>query len=296
MLWKGLLKHLAESPMNFETRRTAGSETVARLRALTRELRVDIIEMLCRAGSGHPGGSLSAIDIIATLFHVEMRHRPSEPAWPDRDRFVLSKGHGVPALYATLASCGYFPREELLTLRKLGSRLQGHPANFLLPGVEASTGSLGQGLSVAVGMALGARLESRPVRVYCLTGDGEIQEGQIWEAALAASKWHLDNLCAFVDYNKGQIDGLVEEVMPLEPLEDKWRAFGWHVCRIDGHDFAAILGALDEARRTSGKPTVVIADTIKGKGVSFMEGLAKWHGVAPTRDEADKAIAEIRRS
>jgi transketolase len=282
--------------MGFDERREGGAETVARLRALTRELRVDIIEMLCLAGSGHPGGSLSAIDIVATLFHVEMRHRPNEPHWPDRDRFVLSKGHGVPALYATLASCGYLPREELKTLRQAGSRLQGHPANFLLPGVEASTGSLGQGLSVAVGMALAARLDKREARVYCLCGDGEIEEGQIWEAAMAGAKYGLDNLCAFVDYNKGQIDGLVKDVMPLEPLEDKWRAFGWHVRRIDGHDFAQILDGLAAARRTKGRPTVFIADTIKGKGVSFMEGLVKWHGVAPTRAEADQAIAEIRRS
>ncbi len=272
------------------------AELIAQLRELTRELRVDIIEMLTRAKSGHPGGSLSAIDIIATLFVGEMRHRPKEPTWPDRDRFVLSKGHGVPALYATLASQGYFPREELLTLRQLGSRLQGHPANFLLPGIEASTGSLGQGLSVAVGMALAARLDKRAARVYCLCGDGEIEEGQVWEAAMAAAKFGLDNLCAFVDYNKGQIDGLVKDVMPLEPLEDKWRAFGWAVRRIDGHDFNQILDVLTEARRTAGRPTVVIADTIKGKGVSFMEGLAKWHGVTPNRAEADQAIAEIRRA
>jgi transketolase len=282
--------------MGFDERRVGGAEAVARLRALTRDLRVDIIEMLCTAGSGHPGGSLSAIDIVATLFHVEMRHRPAEPKWPDRDRFVLSKGHGVPALYATLVSCGYLPHDELKTLRQVGSRLQGHPANFLLPGVEASTGSLGQGLSVAVGMALAARLDKSPTRIYCLCGDGEIEEGQVWEAALAAAKYGVDNLCAFVDYNKGQIDGLVKDVMPLEPLEDKWRAFGWHVRRIDGHDFAQILDALAEARRTAGRPTMVVADTIKGKGVSFMEGLAKWHGVTPTRAEADQAIAEIRRS
>jgi transketolase len=282
--------------MGFGEKRDGGAEAVARLRALTRELRVDIIEMLCLAASGHPGGSLSAIDIVATLFHVEMCHRPGEPHWPDRDRFVLSKGHGVPALYATLASCGYFPHDELKTLRQAGSRLQGHPANFLLPGIEASTGSLGQGLSVAVGMALAARLDHRAARTYCLCGDGEIQEGQVWEAALSAAKWGLDNLCAFVDYNKGQIDGLVKDVMPLEPLEDKWRAFGWHVRRIDGHDFAQILDGLAEARRTTGRPTVIIADTIKGKGVSFMEGLAKWHGTAPNRKEADQAIAEIRRS
>jgi transketolase len=282
--------------MGYDERRAVTAATVERLRTLTRDLRVDIIEMLCGAGSGHPGGSLSAIDIVATLFEVELRHRPGEPHWRDRDRFVLSKGHGVPALYATLAACGYFPRAELATLRRQGSRLQGHPANFLLPGVEASTGSLGQGLSVAVGMALAARLDGRPTRVYCLCGDGEIQEGQIWEAALAAAKWGLDNLCLFVDYNKGQIDGLVADVMPLEPLEDKWRAFGWHVQRRDGHDFAQILAALDEARHTAGRPTVIIADTIKGKGVSFMEGLAKWHGTAPNRAEADQAIAEIRRS
>ena len=282
--------------MNFEERREGGEAAVTRLRALTRDLRVDIIEMLCTAASGHPGGSLSAIDIVATLFHVEMRHRPQEPHWPDRDRFVLSKGHGVPALYATLASCGYLPHDELKTLRVAGSRLQGHPANFLLPGVEASTGSLGQGLSVAVGMALAARLDKSPRRIYCLCGDGEIEEGQVWEAALAGAKFGVDNLCAFVDYNKGQIDGLVKDVMPLEPLEDKWRAFGWAVLRIDGHDFAQILEGLAAARATTDRPTVLIADTIKGKGVSFMENQAAWHGVAPTREQAERALADIRRA
>jgi transketolase len=267
-----------------------------RLRELARELRVDIIEMLAESGSGHPGGSLSAIDIIAALFHGEMRHRPQEPDWPERDRFVLSKGHGVPALYATLAGAGYFPRSELKTLRQPGARLQGHPANFLCPGIEASTGSLGQGLSVAIGFALAARLDGRPSRTYCLCGDGEIEEGQVWEAAMAAAKFRLGSLCAILDYNKGQIDGLVADVMPLEPIEDKWRAFGWHVRRIDGHDFAQIRDGFAEARRTADAPTMLVADTIKGKGVSFMEGLAKWHGVAPTRDEAARAIAEIRRS
>ncbi|HEY3355270.1 MAG TPA: transketolase [Polyangia bacterium] len=272
------------------------SALTARLTALARELRVDIIEMLAAAQSGHPGGSLSAIDVITTLFHAEMRHRPAEPAWPDRDRFVLSKGHAVPALYATLASCDYFPRAELAGLRKPDSRLQGHPANFLCPGVEASTGSLGQGLSVAIGMALAARLDRRETRVYCLCGDGEIEEGQVWEAAMAAAKYRLGNLCAVLDYNKGQIDGLVADVMPLEPVEDKWRAFGWHVRRIDGHDFEQIQDGFAAARKTPDQPTMLVADTIKGKGVSFMEGLAKWHGVAPTRDEAARAIAEIRRS
>jgi transketolase len=270
--------------------------TPDRLAALARELRVDIIEMLAAAKSGHPGGSLSAIDVIATLFHAEMRHRPHEPAWADRDRFVLSKGHGVPALYATLASCGYFPRAELKTLRQPGSRLQGHPANFLCPGVEASTGSLGQGLSIAIGMALAARLDRRPSRVYCLLGDGEIEEGQVWEAAMAAAKYRLANLCAILDYNKGQIDGLVADVMPLEPIEDKWRAFGWHVRRVDGHDYAQLLDAFAAARQTAERPTMLIADTVKGKAVSFMEHQAKWHGVAPTPEEAARAIADIRRA
>jgi transketolase len=273
--------------------------TVERLGAIARALREDVIDMLATAGSGHPGGSLSAIDILATLFHREMRHRPEEPHWPGRDRFVLSKGHAVPALYAALAHAGYFPRAELPSLRTLGSRLQGHPANQLLPGVEASTGSLGQGLSIALGMALAAKLDhgesAQAPRVYCMIGDGEMQEGQIWEAALCAPKYKLDNLCVFLDYNRAQIDGLVKDVMSIDPVEAKWRAFNWHVVTINGHDYGRIMDALDEARRTRGRPTFVVAHTIKGKGVSlFEQDLVKWHGVAPSKEEAAAAVAEVR--
>ncbi|MCC6750698.1 MAG: transketolase [Deltaproteobacteria bacterium] len=264
------------------------------LEAKAPRYRVDILEMLAEAGSGHPGGSLSAIDLVSAVYHYKLRHRPTEPNWPERDRFVMSKGHGVPAQYAVMADLGYFPRHQLWSLRKLGSPLQGHPCSRWLPGVEASTGSLGQGLSVAQGIALGARLDRRDTRVYCLLGDGESQEGQVWEAAMSAVKYRVDNLTAILDYNKAQIDGYVRDVMDLEPLPDKWRAFGWHVTSIDGHDFRQIVDALDEAAATRGRPTMIVAHTVKGKGVSFMENAVNWHGVSPTREEADRAIAEVR--
>ncbi|MFH1132140.1 MAG: transketolase [Pseudomonadota bacterium] len=258
--------------------------------------RVDIIEMLAEAGSGHPGGSLSAIDIISALYHYELRHRPNQPDWSDRDRFVLSKGHGVPAQYVVLADLGYFPREKLWTLRKLGSPLQGHPCSRWLRGIDTSTGSLGQGLSIAQGMALASRLDGGKYRVYCLMGDGETQEGQVWEAAMSCAMYKLDNIVVFVDYNKAQIDGYTSKIMDLEPLADKWRSFGWHVISIDGHDYGQIMEALDEAQTVKGKPTYIIAHTIKGKGVSFMENVVSWHGVAPNREEADRAIVEIRKN
>ncbi|MEK6606450.1 MAG: transketolase [Myxococcota bacterium] len=281
--------------MDIEKLRADRPALIAHLRRVTAELRVDILEMLCESKSGHPGASLSSIDLIAALFYAKMRFRPEQPEWPDRDRFVLSKGHGVPALYAVLAHFGVIGREELKTLRKHGSRLQGHPANRLCPGMEASTGSLGQGLSVAQGLALASRLDGDRFRVYCMIGDGESQVGQIWEAAMSAPKFALDHLCVLADYNQGQNDKLVREVMPtLEPAADKWRAFNWHVVEIDGHDIAHILGALDEAERTKGKPTLILARTIKGKGVSFMELNMKYHGVAPSPEETQRAIAEIR--
>lgn len=264
------------------------------LKQLANRLRVDVIEMLHTAASGHPGGSLSAIDLIVALYFAKMRHRADEPHWDQRDRFVLSKGHGVPALYATLAEAGYFEKAKLQTLRRLGSPLQGHPANALLPGIEASTGSLGQGLSVAVGMALASKLDGGPFRVYCLLGDGEIQEGQVWEAAMMAPKYHLDNLTAIIDYNKGQIDGHVVDVMNVEPLEDKWRAFNWHVLTIDGHDMDQILGALDAAEQEKGRPTLIVAHTVKGKGVSFMEDRAEWHGAAPNQEQTQQALQELK--
>jgi transketolase len=267
------------------------------LSAIANELRVWVIDMLEEAKSGHPGGSLSAIDLITVLWFDEMKGAEPNALAPDRDRFVLSKGHGVPALYAALAKKGFFPKEELKTLRKTGSRLQGHPDRVRLPIMEASTGSLGQGMSVAQGMALAKDLDGRPGRVFCLIGDGEMQEGQIWEAALSAPKFGLSNLCVIVDANNGQIDGPVSQVMPLEPMADKWRAFGWHVVEIDGHDIEAIQKAFREMRelqeKGSQKPFFMIARTVKGKGVSFMENKIEWHGVAPKADEAKKAIEEL---
>lgn len=270
------------------------SQELQELRKLCRDLRVDILEMIAAAGSGHPGGSLSAIDLIATLFTRVLRHDPKRPDWPDRDRFILSKGHAVPALYAVLAHFGYFDRSLLKTLRQLDSPLQGHPVRGTAPGIEACTGSLGQGLSIAQGMALAARLDKKDYRVYCLLGDGEIQEGQVWEAVMSAAKFKLDNLVAILDNNKGQIDGPVSEIMPIEPVTQKWEAFGWSVQRMDGHSHAQIIEALRWAQHKEGFPKLIVADTVKGKGVPFMEKeLMKWHGVAPTNDELKKAIATL---
>lgn len=270
-------------------------QTVARLKELAKGFRVDIIEMLEKAGSGHPGGSLSAIDVVTALYFQVMRHDAKNPEWPERDRFVLSKGHAVPAQYAALAGAGYFPKEQLGTLRRLGG-LQGHPVNTLTAGIEACTGSLGQGLSIAQGMAMAAKLDGGKFRVYCMIGDGEMQEGQVWEAALSAAKYRLDNLVCILDYNKGQIDGHVKDVMPLEPVADKWRAFNWNVIEIDGHDFGQILDAFEQAGKTEGKPTFIVANTVKGKPVSFMEDRIEWHGAAPTKEQAAKAIEEIKNS
>jgi transketolase len=267
--------------------------TIETLRRRAFDLRIDNLTMIATAGNGHPGGTLSAIDILQTLFFAEMKHRPNEPHWAGRDRLVLSKGHAVPALYTVMAHAGYFPREKLNTLRQLGSPLQGHPANFLMPGIEASTGSLGQGLSVALGMALASRLEGNSFRTYCMIGDGESQEGQIWEAALCAPKYKLDNLCVILDHNKGQIDGPVKEVMDLEPIADKWRAFNWNVLTVDGHDYGKIGEALDQARATKGKPTFIVAETVKGKGVSYMEGKIGWHGMAPSKEQLLEAVKEL---
>lgn len=266
------------------------------LNSIANELRIHIIDMITEAKSGHPGGSLSAIDLITGLFFKEMRGIQL-PLPAERDHFVLSKGHAVPALYAVLAKKGFLPFDELKTLRQTGSRLQGHPDRVRLPIVEASTGSLGQGLSVAQGMALGLKADGKPSRVFCMIGDGESQEGQIWEAAMSAPKFQLSNLCVILDYNKGQIDGPISEVMPLEPLADKWKAFGWHTLEIDGHNMDQILGAYQEARdlQNSGskKPVLILAHTIKGKGVSFMEHQIGWHGVAPKAEEAERAKQEL---
>jgi transketolase len=228
-----------------------------------------------------------------SLYFYVMRHDPAYPNWPDRDRLVLSKGHGAPALYTTLAMAGYFEKDELLTLRKLGSRLQGHPSMNKTPGIDISTGSLGQGLSIALGMALGARLDRKDYRVYCIIGDGELQEGQIWEAVMAASHFKVDNLCAVIDRNKLQIDGPTEKIMSIEPVRPKFDSFGWHTVEINGHDYKSILRAFNEAERTKGKPTVIIANTIKGKGVSYMEGSVKFHGKVPNKEELAIALREL---
>lgn len=257
-----------------------------------RQFRKEILEMITEAGSGHPGGSLSAVEILISLYYHKMNHKPQDPQWPMRDRFIMSKGHASPVVYVTLANCGYFPKEELKTFRKLGSRLQGH-VHIGVPGVELSTGSLGQGLSVAGGIALGAKIRKADFKVYCLLGDGEIQEGQVWEAAMTASHHKLDNVCAILDCNKVQENAPVVEIKNEEPLSDKWRSFGWQVIEADGHDFNRLLPALDEFDTVKGRPTIILAHTIKGKGVSFMEGQAKWHGKAPKKDELEKALKEL---
>lgn len=263
------------------------------LAAIAKRMRRAAIEMITEAKSGHPGGSLSAADIVVTLFFDVLRHDPADPKWPDRDRFILSKGHCCPILYAVMAECGYCPKETLSTLRKLGSIYQGHPDVRFLPALEASTGSLGQGLSLGIGMALAAKLDRRLSRAYVVLGDGEIQEGQIWEAAMFAGYHKVDNVVALVDYNRIQLDGFVKDIMDLEPLVDKWVSFGWDVVETDGHDIAALQRAFKEAGAASGKPTCIIAHTIKGKGVSFMENNPKFHGTAPSKEECEKALAEL---
>ena len=270
-------------------------ELMTDLKRKAQGYRLDILEMTYAAGSGHPGGSLSAIDIITVLFNYEMRVDPQNPKWPDRDRFVLSKGHCCPALYAVLADLNFFPKEELMRLRKLGSLLQGHPDMNVTPGIEMSTGSLGQGLSVACGMAVAARLDGKDYRVYCMIGDGESQEGNIWEGAMLASHLKLDNLTTILDRNCLQVDGATECVVSLEPLSEKWRAFGWNVIEIDGHDMYQIISAVELAKKTKGKPTMIIAKTVKGKGISFMENQLAYHGRALTKEEMDRAREELLR-
>lgn len=270
------------------------SKKIRELEEKAREIRVLIVQMLGRAGSGHPGGSLSSADILTCLYYSVMRHDSKDPSWPDRDRFHLSKGHCCPALYAVLAEIGYFPKEELQNLRKFGGMLQGHPDTHT-PGIEVCSGSLGQGLSVALGMSLAARLDGKDYRTYCLLGDGEIQEGNVWEAAMAAAHYRSDNLCAILDYNGFQIDGRVSEVMNVEPLAEKWRGFGWHTIEIDGHNMAALYKAFDTAKKIKEKPTIIIAKTIKGKGVSFMENVADFHGRAPSSDECGVAVKELEK-
>lgn len=262
------------------------------LQAIAKELRIDVIRMTTEAGSGHPGGSLSAADIMAVLYFEVLRHDPKDPKWEDRDRFVLSKGHVAPILYACLAETGYFPKSELMTLRKLGSRLQGHPVKNKLPGVEASTGSLGQGLSMACGMALAGKMDGKKYYTYCMLGDGELQEGQNWEAAMFASHHELENLIAIVDRNHLQISGDTEEVMTVDPLSEKWMSFGWNVIEEEGHDIKAIREAFAEAKKIKG-PTVIIFETVKGKGVSFMENNVGFHGRSCKPEEHEKAMKEL---
>ena len=257
------------------------------------KIREDVIKEVHSAGSGHPGGSLSAADIVTALYFKEMKVDPDNPDMEGRDKFILSKGHAAPVQYAALAEKGYFEKEELLTLRKLGSRLQGHPNRDKLPGIEMSTGSLGQGFAVCVGMALANKMDNDPGRIYTLLGDGELQEGLIWEAAMASSHYKLDNLCVIVDWNGLQIDVNNDDVMTVKPIDEKFRAFGFNVLVIDGHDFGEIFEAFDNARKCKGRPTAIIARTHKGRGVSFMEDQAGWHGKAPDDEQTKQALEEL---
>ena len=263
------------------------------LRRIAVELRKTILRTIANAGSGHPGGSLSMVELLVGLYWYALRHDPKRPDWPERDLFLLSKGHGCPALYAVLAAHGYFPTEELQTLRRYPTRLQGHPERWSVPGVEIAAGSLGQGLSMANGLALSDRLDGHRRRIFCLMGDGEIQEGQVWEAAMTAHHHKLDAVCAIIDANQLQQNGPVKQLKDIEPLAEKWRAFGWQAIEIDGHEITQVLKAYDDAETVKGKPQVIVARTVKGKGVSFMELNSAWHGVAPKPDELEKALKEL---
>lgn len=263
------------------------------MEAMARQIRRHIITMIGKAGSGHPGGSLSGVEILTTLYFGLMRHNPKDPQWPERDRFILSKGHAAPVLYATLAESGYFPLEQLSTLRQLDSCLQGHTDRTLTPGVEMSAGSLGQGLSFALGVSLAARLNSAAYRTYVLLGDGECDEGQVWEAAMASAHFKADNLVAIVDNNEIQLDGWNRDIMSLAPFNKKWKAFGWHVIEVNGHDISQLINAFNQAKTVKGKPTLILAHTVKGKGVSFMENNPDFHGKAPSPAEVEKALKEL---
>jgi transketolase len=269
------------------------SASVAEMEAMAKRLRRHIVTMVGKAGSGHAGGSLSAVEIVTALYFKIMRHKPLDPQWPDRDRFILSKGHAAPLLYAALAECGYFPVKELLTLRQMDSRLQGHTDRTITPGVEMSAGSLGQGLSFGLGVALAGRLDEQGYRVYVLLGDGECNEGQVWEAAMATAHYNVDNLTAIVDNNGQQIDGWNCDVMSLDPFPAKWQSFGWRVIEVDGHSFPELIAAYKEAPKLKGQPTVIIAHTVKGKGVSFMENNPDFHGTAPNAMEVELALKEL---
>lgn len=270
-------------------------EDIAELKRIANRIRQDIVRMIGEAGSGHPGGSLSATEVVTALFFNHLRHDPARPAWPERDRFILSKGHACPVLYSAYMEAGYLSRDLLPTLRKLGSPLQGHPDKRMLPLLEASTGSLGNGLSIGLGYALAGRLDHADYRVYVMIGDGELQEGQNWEAAMWAGFHKADTLCAIVDYNKQQLDDWTKKVLDIDPLDAKWRSFNWHTIVIDGHDMRQVLEALEQARATRGKPTCIIANTVKGKGVSFMENNIEFHGMAPTPAQVKQAIEELER-
>ncbi len=265
---------------------------IAELQKKAVDIRKDILKMLMMAGSGHTGGSLSAVEILVALYYHKLKNDPSNPKWKERDRFLLSKGHACPALYAVLADRGYFPKDLLWTLRKLGSPLQGHP-QMGLAGIEISSGSLGQGLSIADGIALALRMDGISSRVYCLMGDGETNEGQIWEAAMTASHYKLDNVCGIIDCNKLQIDGFCCEVKDPGTYKHKWQDFGWNAVEVNGHDIKDLIEAFDRAERVKDKPTVIIAHTVKGKGVSFVENKAEWHGIAPKKEEYERAIMEL---
>jgi transketolase len=269
-------------------------KSLEELQTIAKRVRRDIIEMIGAAGSGHPGGSLSAVEIVVQLYFDFMRLDPKNPKWPLRDRFILSKGHAAPVLYSVMAEAGFTPKDQLNTLRKLGSIYQGHPDVRFLPALEASTGSLGEGLSLGLGMGLADRLDGRPNRTYVMLGDGETQEGQIWESAMSGPFHKVDNVVAIVDYNGIQLDGFVKDIMDVAPLADKWRAFNWHTIEINGHDFRAIRQALEEAQATKGRPTCIVAHTVKGKGVSFMENNPKFHGTAPTPAEVQLALQELQ--
>lgn len=258
-------------------------------------IRCDIIDMICTAAAGHPGGSLSAADVVTALYFRIMRLDPENPDWPDRDRFILSKGHACPVWYAALAERGYFDKSHLKTLRQMGSILQGHPDMLKTPGIDMTAGSLGHGLPAGLGMALSGKLQQKDYHVFVIIGDGESQEGSIWEASMAAPNFKLDNLTAILDYNHLQNDYSVDDIMPIHPPVDKWQAFGWHVIDIDGHDMAQVVAALEEAKSHKGKPTMIVANTVKGKGVSYMENVCEWHGRAPCQEEADQALEELRR-
>lgn len=268
-------------------------QKIEELEKIAKEIRKDIIRMTGEAGSGHPGGSLSCVEILVTLFFHIMKHDPKNPEWEDRDRFLLSKGHAAPALYSVLARAGYIDESLLPTLRKLGSPLQGHPDRRFLPVLEASTGSLGQGLSIGIGMALAGKIDKKNYRVYVVIGDGESQEGQVWEAAMFSSFHGLDNLCAIMDYNKFQLDGPIREILDIEPVVKKWESFGWEVFEVNGHSFEELINAFEEAKKVKGKPQIIIAHTIKGKGISFMEENNYFHGRAPTSEQKEEALREL---